>query len=101
MNSAKEVPRSNGTGELTLSVPEQEQSQQGRNLNSGATGDAMPEEEVNWFVLLEMFFQSASSSVGTLGFVWATVVLLGGFVSKLNKTEFWFVTILSFFQAMR
>ncbi|KAL6643611.1 hypothetical protein ACP70R_018377 [Stipagrostis hirtigluma subsp. patula] len=99
MDEVKAEPVANG-GELTLSVLVEDH--QGRSPTIGAgLGYAMPEHEVNWFVLLEMFFQSASSSIGTIGFVWATVVLLGGFVSKLDKTEFWFVTVLSFFQAMR
>uniref|UniRef100_A0A0D9XLB5 Uncharacterized protein n=1 Tax=Leersia perrieri TaxID=77586 RepID=A0A0D9XLB5_9ORYZ len=60
-----------------------------------------PEKKINWFMVLEMFFANAASSAGTVGFVWATVVLLGGFVTKLNQVYFWFVTILSFFQAIR
>lgn len=92
----------NGSGDLMLSIQQEVQDQQQeRSPTHGSVVDAMPEQELNWFVLLQMFFQSASSSVGTVGFVWATVVLLGGFVSKLNKIEFGFVTVLSFFQAMR
>uniref|UniRef100_A0A0E0EZP8 Uncharacterized protein n=1 Tax=Oryza meridionalis TaxID=40149 RepID=A0A0E0EZP8_9ORYZ len=60
-----------------------------------------PEKKINWLLILEMFFTNAASSAGTVGFVWATVVLLGGFVTKLNPVDFWFITILSFFQAIR
>lgn len=67
----------------------------------GRCGEERPEEKINWLLVLEMFFTNAASSVGTVGFVWATVVLLGGFVTKLNPVDFWFITTLSFFQAIR
>ncbi|XP_040383958.1 uncharacterized protein LOC121055510 [Oryza brachyantha] len=60
-----------------------------------------PELGMNRAVLLEVFFASAASGIGTIGFVWATVVLLGGFETELNQVDFWFITALSFFQAIR
>uniref|UniRef100_A0A0E0M9H2 Uncharacterized protein n=1 Tax=Oryza punctata TaxID=4537 RepID=A0A0E0M9H2_ORYPU len=56
---------------------------------------------MNRAVLLDVFFASAASGIGTIGFVWATVVLLGGFETNLNQVDFWFITALSFFQAIR
>jgi len=60
-----------------------------------------PEWKITLFVFLEMFLASATSSVATVGVVWATVVLLGGFVSKLSPLDFFLVTILTLFLSMR
>ena len=38
-------------------------------------------------------------SIGALLLLWATVVLLGGFVSLMTKDDFWSVTIIAFVQA--
>lgn len=56
---------------------------------------------MNRAALFEVFFASAASGIGTVGFVWATVVLLGGFEENLNQVDFWFITAVSFFQAIR
>ncbi|KAK4749139.1 hypothetical protein SAY87_026588 [Trapa incisa] len=36
-----------------------------------------------------------------LGFIWATVVLLGGFAITLDKTDFWFITIILLIEETR
>ena len=36
---------------------------------------------------------------GALVVLWATVVLLGGFVSKLEAKDFWYITFIAFVQA--
>lgn len=46
-----------------------------------------PEMRMNRAVLLDVFFASAASGIGTIGFVWATVVLLGGFETNLNQVH--------------
>jgi hypothetical protein len=38
--------------------------------------------------------EKATSGLGKLDFVWATVVLLGGFVGSLNITDFWCITVI-------
>lgn len=70
-------------------------------LPDGQWDQERPELGMNRAVLLEVFFASAASGIGTIGFVWATVVLLGGFETDLNQVDFWFITVLSFFQAIR
>ncbi|KAG2581488.1 hypothetical protein PVAP13_6KG036900 [Panicum virgatum] len=47
------------------------------------------------------FLEWAGNAVGTLAFIWATVVLLGGFSSLLSRTDFWFSTIMIFMEASR
>ncbi|KAF8660497.1 hypothetical protein HU200_057647 [Digitaria exilis] len=39
--------------------------------------------------------------MGTLAFIWATVVLLGGFSTYLHKVDFWVITIIIFIQAAK
>lgn len=41
----------------------------------------------------------AVRGLGYLALLWSTVVLLGGFVTGLTDTDFWFVTVSSFMQA--
>ena len=47
------------------------------------------------------FLEWAGNAVGTLAFIWATVVLLGGFSSSLSRTDFWFSTVMIFMEASR
>jgi hypothetical protein len=42
------------------------------------------------------------NALGTLAFTWATVVLLGGFSTKLRHgDDFWFATAIFFLEAFR
>lgn len=70
-------------------------------IRQNAQDLARPEWKITLFVFLEMFLASATSSVATVGVVWATVVLLGGFVSKLNIVDFWLVIGVTLIQSMR
>ncbi|XP_020171338.3 uncharacterized protein [Aegilops tauschii subsp. strangulata] len=45
------------------------------------------------------FFQKVMSGCGALAFIWATVVLLGGFSTLIKQKDFWFVTIIVFMEA--
>uniref|UniRef100_A0A0D9XLA7 Uncharacterized protein n=1 Tax=Leersia perrieri TaxID=77586 RepID=A0A0D9XLA7_9ORYZ len=58
-------------------------------VNPGSRDQERPEMKMNRAALLEVFFASAASGIGTIGFVWATVVLLGGFETDLNQVDFW------------
>ena len=56
---------------------------------------------LNQIVFCVAFLEWAGNAVGTLAFIWATVVLLGGFSSLLSQTDFWFSTIMIFMEASR
>lgn len=58
------------------------------------TTNIAPEKKLTLFALQLAVLEKASTGLGTLNFIWATVVLLGGFAVTLEKTDFWFVTII-------
>lgn len=47
------------------------------------------------------YILKAMTGLGYLALMWSTVVLLGGFVTVLQKKDFWSVTIISMVQAVR
>ncbi|KAK9672067.1 hypothetical protein RND81_12G074100 [Saponaria officinalis] len=53
-----------------------------------------PEKRLTLFALRLAVLEKAATGLGTLGFIWATVVLLGGFAITLDKTDFWFITVI-------
>ncbi|KAK7264544.1 hypothetical protein RJT34_32153 [Clitoria ternatea] len=53
-----------------------------------------PEKKLTLFALQLAVLEKAATGFGTLSFIWATVVLLGGFAITLEKTDFWFITII-------
>ncbi|KAL6878326.1 hypothetical protein ACP4OV_012496 [Aristida adscensionis] len=53
-----------------------------------------PEKRLTLFALRLAVLEKAASGIGKLDFVWATVVLLGGFASSLRITDFWCVTVI-------
>eukprot|EP00253_Pinus_taeda_P021903 PITA_21903 len=55
---------------------------------------ALPEMKITLFALRLAIMEKAASCLGKLAFIWATVVLLGGFASSLETTDFWIVTII-------
>ncbi|KAL6901925.1 hypothetical protein ACP4OV_004801 [Aristida adscensionis] len=64
----------------------------GRTGSSG--GGEPPEKRLTLFALRLAVLEKAASGIGKLAFVWATVVLLGGFASDLRITDFWCVTVI-------
>lgn len=60
-----------------------------------------PEKKLTLFALRLAIFEKAATGLGTLGFIWATVVLLGGFAIKIDKTDFWFITIILLIEGTR
>ncbi|OWM78515.1 hypothetical protein CDL15_Pgr016239 [Punica granatum] len=60
-----------------------------------------PEKKLTLFALRLAVFEKAATGLGTLGFIWATVVLLGGFAITLDKTDFWFITIILLIEGTR
>ncbi|MED6155376.1 hypothetical protein PIB30_004390 [Stylosanthes scabra] len=60
-----------------------------------------PEKKLTLFALQLAVLEKAATGLGTLGFIWATVVLLGGFAITLDKTDFWFITIILLVEGTR
>ncbi|KAF7007182.1 hypothetical protein CFC21_022142 [Triticum aestivum] len=69
---------------------------------AGQGKDAAPEKWLNRFVLAFVLMERLGNALGTLAFTWATVVLLGGYASKLTSDgDFAFATTLIFLEAVR
>ncbi|KAK2646870.1 hypothetical protein Ddye_022065 [Dipteronia dyeriana] len=60
-----------------------------------------PEKKLTLFALRLAILEKAATGLGTLGFIWATVVLLGGFAITLDKTDFWIITIILLIEGTR
>jgi hypothetical protein len=56
---------------------------------------------LNMIVFCVAFLEWAGNTVGTVAFIWATVVLLGGFCSLLSRMDFWFSAIMIFMEGSR
>jgi hypothetical protein len=59
------------------------------------------ELQLNICMVSEMFVQILATGLGALAFVWATVVLLGGFSTSLHRADFWVITAIVFIQTAR
>lgn len=55
-----------------------------------------PEKQLIDFCLRLVILDKTLSGIRMLAFIWATVVLLGGFASTLKKIDFWFVATIIF-----
>ncbi|KAF4358715.1 hypothetical protein F8388_013679 [Cannabis sativa] len=75
------------------------------NANSGSAALTKtvraPEKKLTLFALRLAVLEKAATGLGTLGFIWATVVLLGGFAITLDKTDFWLITIILLIEGAR
>ncbi|KAK8942990.1 hypothetical protein KSP39_PZI008959 [Platanthera zijinensis] len=60
-----------------------------------------PEKKLTLFALRLATIEKTASGLGQLAFVWATVVLLGGFASALKAKDFWMVTAILVVEAAR
>ncbi|KAL8047828.1 hypothetical protein ABFX02_07G025000 [Erythranthe guttata] len=60
-----------------------------------------PEKKLTLFALRLAVLEKTASGLGTLGFIWATVVLLGGFAITLDKTDFWYITVILLIEGTR
>lgn len=78
-------------------------SNDGSNRSSSNTNPSIPapEKKLTLFALRLAILEKAASGLGTLGFVWATVVLLGGFAVTLKIKDFWFVTVILLIEGTR
>lgn len=53
-----------------------------------------PEKELILFAMRLAVLEKLATTVGTLGFIWATVVILGGYAAIVKTIDFWFVTVI-------
>jgi hypothetical protein len=86
-----------GGGSASFFEPWREQtpgSGSGHGSSGRGGGREPPEKRLTLFALRLAVLEKAASGLGKLDFVWATVVLLGGFASALNITDFWCVTVI-------
>ncbi|TVU37494.1 hypothetical protein EJB05_10810, partial [Eragrostis curvula] len=85
------------SGSASFFEPWIEPDTRGRGSDHGAArkggGYKAAEKRVTRFALQLAVLEKAASVLGKLAFVWATVVLLGGFASSLRVLDFWSVTV--------
>ena len=58
------------------------------------------EKWLNTFVRFIVLLERAGNGIGTLAFIWATVVVLGGFSAYLGN-DFWVGTAIVFLEGFR
>ncbi|OVA04432.1 hypothetical protein BVC80_1395g156 [Macleaya cordata] len=100
---------SDNWGSSTIFEPQRQVSDQiekrdSSNANSGSSRRPTvraPEKKLTLFALRLAILEKMASGLGTLGFIWATVVLLGGFAITLDKTDFWFITTILLIEGAR
>ncbi|KAJ3681116.1 hypothetical protein LUZ60_015605 [Juncus effusus] len=71
------------------------------NENARANYNRAPEKKLTIFALRLAVLEKVASGLGALGFIWATVVLLGGFAIMLEEKDFWFVTVILLIEGTR
>ncbi|KAJ0980728.1 hypothetical protein J5N97_008983 [Dioscorea zingiberensis] len=69
--------------------------------STSTTTKLAPEKKLTLFALRLAILEKAASGIGALGFIWATVVLLGGFAITLEKKDFWFITVILLIEGTR
>ncbi|RLN30892.1 uncharacterized protein C2845_PM05G16340 [Panicum miliaceum] len=70
-------------------------------MDDGAVAAAGPERRLTLLALRLAVLEKAASGLGALGFIWATVVLLGGFAITLERVDFWSVTAILLVEGAR
>ena len=94
---------SNTMFEPRSSIEKRESSGADNNYDASSTttGVRAPEKKLTLFALRLAVLEKTATGLGTLGFIWATVVLLGGFAITLEKSDFWFITIILLIEGTR
>ncbi|KAJ4956054.1 hypothetical protein NE237_012837 [Protea cynaroides] len=72
----------------------------GNNAEEEPTVNA-PEKKLTLFALQLAVLEKMATAFGAMGFIWATVVLLGGFAIKITIIDFWFITVILFIEGAR
>ncbi|KAJ4954763.1 hypothetical protein NE237_011546 [Protea cynaroides] len=72
----------------------------GNNAEAEPTVNA-PEKKLTLFALQLAVLEKMATAFGAMGFIWATVVLLGGFAIKITLIDFWFITFILFIEGAR
>ncbi|RCV19010.1 hypothetical protein SETIT_3G349500v2 [Setaria italica] len=67
----------------------------------GVVAAVGPERRLTLLALRLAVLEKAASGLGALGFIWATVVLLGGFAITLERVDFWSVTAILLVEGAR
>ncbi|XP_048129406.1 uncharacterized protein LOC115728662 [Rhodamnia argentea] len=73
----------------------------GNSVSPALPAVSAPEKKLTLFALRLAVLEKAATGLGTLGFIWATVVLLGGFADSLDKTDFPLITIILLIEGAR
>ncbi|BBN17749.1 hypothetical protein MPTK1_7g16730 [Marchantia polymorpha subsp. ruderalis] len=92
-DSARRDPSSEGE-----SCPEERRKNGARKQKSRENA---PEQRITIFALRLALIEKGASQLGTLSFLWATVVILGGFATTVNETDFWVVTLIILAESSR
>ena len=79
---------------------EEQQGQGSQDELDAFSSERRPEVRIiNTYAVVMAYSRIGLKGIGALSLLWATVVLLGGFVSDLRKIDFWYLTIIAFIQA--
>ncbi|XP_043722861.1 uncharacterized protein LOC122669998 [Telopea speciosissima] len=60
-----------------------------------------PEKKLTLFALQLAVLEKMATGFGALGFIWATVVLLGGYAIVQSVIDFWFITVILLIEGAR